>query len=1767
MSDMKAIEINDGSDATTNVMTDIGKFDLVLVISTLHELRLQAILGNRSSLYSHGVDDNSQPDSREKLNLLYSEQVLRITETVGFAIRRLLDKKSNISILDVGCGFSPYLKNLPTEICDRLSVTFVDKDSSLFKDGSLHFEDIKRIYKNRCKVICCDLMPYICNGKNTSDSNQQINFLPNFFIFISKVLNKDGLLLLAEFYYPHYLSVDEIREMISILRKKVGHGDPLEAFYLPSTIENVAYDSNLKLIKQIEFSPINLIDFQDLTIDEQHELMLLSKRRFFEALYYNDSSHDNKEEILDLNFRDLEKDIAEDVLNIRKGTKYELFNKFINNNSEIANFNDIKTLLNNIFESPNTSQKIWRLIDSAKKIIKYWNYFERNKGFKVSSYSYLSIWISITTTLSRLFDRGSNFQRRFDPFEKSEKLPCGYLAFKDNDPVLKTDISTFAFNYLLSPELQIDNKIISGRSINSLIKERNSYIENSVDHIDNLIKSVAFVCCLDKDPNVDKDTLDQVTTIENLCRSRNKENYTIYCHFDGSFGSKNKYLYSDNGPLVDGGNKRESLSKFLFNKERTSDQWDKTDEISYQMLLTFLDYLFLGYRYSSAFRDQPEYLNSILLDFKSRAKDRFVKIEKKYGFANIIYQQYEPYLELACKRLKVFIDEFEKKNKNSETHADYPSVWLTVSLDEPGSKIPVSSVMFFSNGIVGVEFIEQWLRPLLRRPLMEYYAVENDLVDTWKNTQLKLSNTKSAIGSIMSRNGSHNIGSHVLAALSHNVGTMPDDRILYQYIQHRMDYIATVTTDFPTWSGETKFVNGLIRRFLSQRHLLEYIASSEGLHAFKFQDPNISGTEKKDQKGTIKLHVRRCDQKRVNFIDYGKLDDKSESDKLKNDISVATSGGIIGSHAFFTILENIIRNAAKHGWSKQNEMKRDNLDIYVDFSENSLDVSVYVYDGISDVFALPRQYAQKDNKELTKDQLSFNEAIKSFKSDIEKWRDKEYKKYSKNELSISGSLTQKDVETLKIYLSGESENLLELYKPIKDALLKKINDKPIWKYLKDYLVGNFKDNNDFGSRLWLPLHHKQQVKLSQPFIDVNGALRRENWGLAEMKISAGYLNRRSISDIGGLSFGNPIITPVCINDSENTQNSHDYLGYHFTLSRPREIAFVLNEEDFKKVKVERIIELEELGIFVKQYPKEGKFLKPRNEKEEDWSYSFVVLPKFSAENNPHLPFRVLAKDNSALPDKVPSAQPFYDNFVNELINNQNNVSEIAINLKKKTYKIWVDYWCKRRGLEYIPELKLDPTKDKDKGSERGLIRNSDVWAFVLKELLRSNIGTFLKNAEEQGFVDNILEVYTFFEILVALPKRYDGNIVSFCFEGSKELIAKIDKEKRPQDSLVREMLIKQFVEWTKEFFTNSSKNICDLKKSLIEFRKNYNLKDQYANLIDDSKAIEKAKSFFTKLSNACKYENDKNEIYVAQDGYENGLEEIIQSLISAYRESDVILRKYEERIISLPQIFVDEDNDKDDADSNWNFVYDGNKSIGKSIVFQRHADSVTDFKDDMLYLEPLSGTQSYLYELMMVKKQGKDSLRQVPRLYETGLSRILILDERVSKFLKEHSDELKTFCRMGIWCIDEKNFADNNNQENEKPIEKIDSLLSLNKNALDAFINDAINEKSNEEKLIGNNIINKNKLKFDILIIHQGLIDKWVPQSESCSDKVEKFINALKKRIDYVVITTGRGTPANTPNSARILPFPVLETTLFKKYPEKKVLVDTIMNILPIGEH
>ena len=149
-------------------------------------------------------------------------------------------------------------------------------------------------------------------------------------------------------------------------------------------------------------------------------------------------------------------------------------------------------------------------------------------------------------------------------------------------------------------------------------------------------------------------------------------------------------------------------------------------------------------------------------------------------------------------------------------------------------------------------------------------------------------------------------------------------------------------------------------------------------------------------------------------------------------------------------------------------------------------------------------------------------------------------------------------------------------------------------------------------------------------------------------------------------------------------------------------------------------------------------------------------------------------------------------------------------------------------------------------------------------------------------------------------------------------------------------------------------------------------------------------------------------------------------------------------------------------------------------------------------------------------------IRDVTRLMENALLRILIIDERTKKFVSDHQFE-KRFERMGIFACDE-------------------------------------NDTLTADLIFGSGTVSS---RFEIVVVHQGIIDKlWKDHSQS---GVDELLQNLKRRCRYVVITTGRGIPANIPQTARVLPFSIIEGSLFKQYPEKMILVDAIMNILPTG--
>lgn len=265
---------------------------------------------------------------------------------------------------------------------------------------------------------------------------------------------------------------------------------------------------------------------------------------------------------------------------------------------------------------------------------------------------------------------------------------------------------------------------------------------------------------------------------------------------------------------------------------------------------------------------------------------------------------------------------------------------------------------------------------------------------------------KSAKAAIMSRNMSHNLGSHVMSYLKQHLGSVKDmvnDRILSEiitsesdltkkldaslesvelpflvgmghfvsYLQERQDFIATIATDFIPYYSTVNFKDGIYDTLNPdkkyERHsnketvlqtdniLLGNIARSEGLGR---QTSPTKPTN--DQQGSTLSDIvlkfkdfngNALEGKFFNESDKPNLTAMQDSLEEMRLCDVSLPGGIVGRQAVFSIVENVIRNAAKHGlWRKAghlevtfNVFKKEDLDkellkCYLDdkFSSNHL---------------------------------------------------------------------------------------------------------------------------------------------------------------------------------------------------------------------------------------------------------------------------------------------------------------------------------------------------------------------------------------------------------------------------------------------------------------------------------------------------------------------------------------------------------------------------------------------------------------------------------------------------------------------------------------------------------------------------------------------------------------------------------------------------------------------------------------------------------------
>jgi len=383
----------------------------------------------------------------------------------------------------------------------------------------------------------------------------------------------------------------------------------------------------------------------------------------------------------------------------------------------------------------------------------------------------------------------------------------------------------------------------------------------------------------------------------------------------------------------------------------------------------------------------------------------------------------------------------------------------------------------------------------LCRTIINYFSRLTDslssrLINFYQIQEIKQHATRAAISQVMARNMSHNIGSHVLNNLTdgerlskpenkivkckaYQTTPLPNEeenQIIHQlaiynhYVKCRMDYLSDVTFGTPVMHTNKNAYKELFKELDRVRLVLDYIS---GLSDFKYKII----FSKND------IHIT----------------DETEG---ATDFPVALPNDLLGCQAFYNIVENVIRNTAKHNQNK---------------------------DGIT-VFNINFNDIQKNTlpKGLKESEHQFYE--------IEIFDDIKICEVGTETIKYKSFKTEKEKELHRLFIEDHNKysetNKINLVTPIKEI---------------DWLV------------------YSQNVKLNFSVLQDN-KLRNSSLGLLEMEASAAYLRKLDITTIEENEYEVDYNTKIFNSKEKlnilKAINKNDCLGYRFFISKPTEILLV-----------------------------------------------------------------------------------------------------------------------------------------------------------------------------------------------------------------------------------------------------------------------------------------------------------------------------------------------------------------------------------------------------------------------------------------------------------------------------------------------------------------------------------------------------------------------------------------------------------------------------------
>ena len=539
------------------------------------------------------------------------------------------------------------------------------------------------------------------------------------------------------------------------------------------------------------------------------------------------------------------------------------------------------------------------------------------------------------------------------------------------------------------------------------------------------------------------------------------------------------------------------------------------------------------------------------------------------------------------------------------------------------------------------------------------------IIHNHQTKQLMHNIRKAAISQVINRNMSHNIGSHVLSRLTTKEQPKkyePDEENiialqanLNEYLQHRMEFIADLAT-----TANAIMLRGNLKEIINK------------FFSYKLLIVNITGNERKVDKAAI----------------------PSTSKEL------AIVNGILGEHAMYTILENLIRNSAKHRKDRPRI-----LHIYDQLDCRWSDIIEHIYDSksASEFKSVPYHREETSYEEIN-DVISTREPeLILLDLKLENGSGAEMLKKIKGKYDIPVIITTTSNEQgnypelkklgaddcwTKEYDRQNINALVKIIRRFQDNQGNKgvlinveLSEDPAW---PTYWKLTIYDGNDVieDDKVRKDLRDGMDSYINRPVLK-GGELRQEKWGVLEMKIAAAYLRKIPFEEVDNeperrdgkpaqLKIdGKPVpLILECVDMKEKNA-----IAYKMYIPKPEECLVVCNlsdeylNDDKGKNKLSELLNCGIKIIDIDELEKSTEY----------FDYEIVctdqeIAEKVKVEVRRRLPNRFLVLSNGKLETEV-----------NKLINNEITPDKF----KDFVWESWLDELIENRELKPIKLSSFD----------------------------------------------------------------------------------------------------------------------------------------------------------------------------------------------------------------------------------------------------------------------------------------------------------------------------------------------------------------------------------------------------------------------------------------------------------------------------------------------